>query len=77
MDSYTPYVQLLLALAGPAIVGLVTAVIFLFRELNALKLHIAENYAKQATLVDIQQKVSDTRDIVMEIASKVGVQVRK
>lgn len=74
MDAYT---QLLIYLAGPAIVGLVTAVIFLYKDINALRLHIAENYAKQATLTDIQEKVSDTRDIVLEIASKVGVTVRK
>lgn len=74
MDAYT---QLLVYLAGPAIVGLVTSVIFLYKEISALKLHIAENYAKQTTLTDIQEKVSDTRDIVVELAAKLGVIVRR
>lgn len=74
MDEYT---KLLVYLSGPAIVGLVTAVVALWREISELKLHISEHYVKQTTLQDIQDKVSDTRELVIAIAAKVGVPVSK
>lgn len=74
MDSYQ---QLLLYLAGPAIVGLVTAVVFLWREFASYKLHIAENYVKKGDLEEMKRDVRDMKSVVYEIAAKVGVTIQR
>lgn len=74
MDAYT---QLLNYLAGPAIVGLITWVFFIQRELNDLKIHIANSYLKTTAVDDIRTDIKDLSKVVYEIAGKLGVPLRK
>lgn len=73
----TPYLNLLVYLAGPAIVGLVTAVVFLWRDLTNLKIHVAENYVKQKALGDLQKDTEEMKSIMYQIAAKVGVPIHR
>jgi hypothetical protein len=70
------YLKLLTYLAGPAIVSMVGAIVTLWRELSRHKLHVAENYLKKTDIEQLQTDVRETRDIVHQIAGKLGVPTR-
>jgi len=75
VNELTPYTQLLIYLAGPAIIGLVTALIYLWREFTAYKLYIAENYVKQEAIHGIQRDMREMKGVLYQIAAKVGVPI--
>lgn len=74
MDSYQ---QLLLYLAGPSIIGLVTAIIFLWREITAYKLHVAETYVKKGDLNELKKDVREMKGVIYDVASKLGVSIQR
>lgn len=64
---------LLQYLIGAAVVGLVVAVITLWRELSAHKLHVAEVYMNSHDVDEIKNELRALRDVVYKIAVKMDV----
>lgn len=74
MDTYT---QLLVYLAAPAIIGIVTALIALWREFYQHKLHVAEHYVKKDDLSELKEDSKEMKKVMYQIAGKVGVRLDK
>lgn len=55
--------------------GLVIWVWALWRDHNALRVKVAEEYPKHAALTDLKQEIRDLRDVVYRIAQKLEVPV--
>lgn len=75
METYPPYIQLLLYLAGPAVIAAITGIIYLWRDFTAYKLYIAENYVKQEALKAMQNDMREMKNVLYQIAAKVGVPI--
>jgi hypothetical protein len=75
LESYPPYIQLLLYLAGPAILGVIAGVLYIWRDFTAYKLYIAENYVKQEAINSIQRDMREMKSVLYQIAAKVGVTI--
>lgn len=69
------YIQLLIYLAGPAILGMVGAIIKLWRDFTDHKLHVAENYVKKEDMQEIKQDTKEMKGIIYQIAAKIGVSI--
>lgn len=67
------YVQLLIYLAGPAIIGIVSAIIAQYREFYQFKLHVAENYLKKSDIEELKMDSKEMKKMIYQIAGKVGV----
>lgn len=65
--------DLIVYLCGAAIVGLVVAVITLWREFAAHKLHVAEVYMNSNDVEDMKRDLRELRDVVFKIAVKMDV----
>lgn len=65
--------DLIVYLCGAAIVGLVVAVITLWREFAAHKLHVAEVYMNSHDVDEIKRDLRELRDVVFKIAVKMDV----
>lgn len=71
------YLQLLIYLAGPAIIALVTCIWKLWSDFNAFKLYVAENYVKQKVIETLTNDTREMKLILYEIAAKVGVPINR
>lgn len=71
------YVQLLLYLAAPAILGIVGAIIKIWIDFTAYKLHVSENYVKRADLHEIKEDTKEMKSVIYQIAGKVGVPINR
>lgn len=71
------YLQLLIYLAGPAIIALVGCIWKMWSDFNNFKLHVAENYVKQRVLEDVNRTMTEMKALLYEIAAKVGVSVNR
>ena len=65
--------DLIVYLCGAAIVGLVVAVITLWREFAAHRLHVAEVYMNSNDVDDMKRDLRELRDVVFKIAVKMDV----
>lgn len=65
--------QVIVYLIGAAIVGIVVALITLWREFAAHKLHVAEVYMNSHDVDEIKRDLRELRDIVWKIAAKMEV----
>lgn len=65
--------QVIVYLIGAAIVGIVVALITLWREFAAHKLHVAEVYMNSHDVDEIKRDLRELRDIVWKIAAKMDV----
>lgn len=65
--------QILVYLIGAAIVGIVVALITLWREFAAHKLHVAEVYMNSHDVDEIKRDLRELRDVVFKIAVKMDV----
>lgn len=71
------YVQLLVYLAGPAVIALITVVVYIWRDFTSYKLYVAENYVKQQVLREMQNDMKEMKNVLYQIAAKVGVSINK
>lgn len=67
--------DLIVYLCGAAIVGLVVAVITLWREFAAHRLHVAEAYMNNHDVNEIKDELKHLRDVVYKIAVKMDVPI--
>jgi hypothetical protein len=65
--------DLIVYLCGAAIVGLVVAVITLWREFAAHRLHVAEVYMNSHDVDEMKRDLRELRDVVFKIAVKMDV----
>ena len=65
--------DLLVYLCGAAIVGIVVALVSLWREFTAHKLHVAEVYMNSHDVDEIKSELRGLRDVVYKIAVKMDV----
>lgn len=65
--------DLLVYLCGAAIVGIVVALVSLWREFAAHKLHVAEVYMNSHDVDEIKNELRALRDVVYKIAVKMDV----
>jgi len=65
--------QVIVYLIGAAIVGIVVALITLWREFAAHKLHVAEVYMNSHDVDEIKRDLRELRDVVFKIAVKMDV----
>lgn len=73
-----PTIQgLITTLTGAAIIGLVTAVITLWREFTAHKLHVAEQYANKELLDEFKGDLKELRYVVWRIAERLEIPVAR
>lgn len=63
-------------LAGAGVVGLVVWVWALWNSHNQHKLHVAENYIKSEDVDAIRRDLDIVKNVMFEIAGKLGVTVR-
>jgi len=77
-DTFTTFV---IGLASVGVAGFVGWTIASFirvkSDLNDFKVHVAENYTKNAALENLSEEVRHLGRIIYEIAGKLGVSVRK
>jgi hypothetical protein len=69
--------SLIVYLCGAAIVGVVTALIALWREFSAHKLHVAEMYMNKAAADEIKAEIKELRYVLWRVADKLEVPVTK
>ena len=65
--------QIIVYLIGTAVVGIVVALITLWREFAAHKLHVAEVYMNSHDVDEIKRDLRELRDVVFKIAVKMDV----
>ena len=65
--------QIIVYLIGAAVVGIVVALITLWREFAAHKLHVAEVYMNSHDVDEIKRDLRELRDVVFKIAVKMDV----
>lgn len=65
--------QVIVYLIGASIVGIVVALITLWREFAAHKLHVAEVYMNSHDVDEIKRDLRELRDVVFKIAVKMDV----
>lgn len=68
---------LITTLIGAAIVGIVTALVALWREFSAHKLHVAEQYANKELLDEFKGDLKELRYIVWRIAERLEIPVAR
>ena len=68
---------LITTLIGAAIVGIVTALVALWREFSAHKLHVAEQYANKELLGEFKGDLKELRYIVWRIAERLEIPVAR
>jgi hypothetical protein len=76
VDLSSPYIQLLLWLAGPAVVALVASNFRLWVLFTNYKLYVAEHYTKKTDLQPLQRDVREMKGLIYQIAAKVGVEIQ-
>ncbi len=69
------YVQLLIYLAPPAILGLIAWIWALWISHYKHKLHVAENYVKKDTVDEIKDELRSLTKMLWRIAGKLGIPV--
>jgi hypothetical protein len=74
LDQYT---QLLIYLAGPAIVGIVGALIKLWRDFVDYKLHVAERYVKKEDIHELTQDTKEMKGVLYQVAAKLGIAINR
>jgi hypothetical protein len=70
-----PFQQLLLYLAGPAIIGQTCWIWALWSSHNNLRLNVAENYIKKDELASVQRELRTLTGLMYKIAGRLGVPV--
>ena len=68
---------LITTLIGAAIAGIVTALVALWREFSAHKLHVAEQYANKELLDEFKGDLKELRYIVWRIAERLEIPVAR